>query len=58
MLGLVFLLLVFILQNHETVKIQLLLWSFSTSRATVIIGTLITGIIVGWVGAYAHKHDR
>jgi uncharacterized integral membrane protein len=43
------LLVIFAVQNYEIVKIQFLFWSFQTSRAIVILLTLFTGIIIGWI---------
>lgn len=42
-------LVVFAVQNYEMVKIQFLTWSFETSRAIIIFGALIIGIIIGWI---------
>ena len=42
-------LVIFIAQNYEVVKIQLIFWSFQTSRAIVMFSALLIGIIIGWV---------
>ncbi|MFC1576954.1 lipopolysaccharide assembly protein LapA domain-containing protein [Candidatus Omnitrophota bacterium] len=52
------LLVVFTVQNYEVVSIQLLFWSFSTSRAIVIFVTLIIGIVIGWTGSFIRNRDR
>ncbi len=46
---LLLLLVIFTAQNYEVVEIKFLFWSFKTSRAIVIISTLFTGIIIGWL---------
>jgi len=51
-LVLMLLLVIFAVQNYEIVAIQFLLWSFQTSRAIIIFGTLFVGIIIGWVSFY------
>jgi len=48
-LTLLFFLVVFTAQNYDVVKIQLLFWSFETSRAIIIFSTLLMGIIIGWI---------
>ncbi|MFC1590287.1 lipopolysaccharide assembly protein LapA domain-containing protein [Candidatus Omnitrophota bacterium] len=55
---LMLLLVVFTVQNYEVVSIQLLFWSFSTSRAIVIFVTLIIGIVIGWTGSFIRNRDR
>ena len=46
---LLFVLVIFAVQNYEIVKINFLFWSFQTSRAIVIFSTLFVGIIIGWI---------
>ncbi|MFC1805170.1 lipopolysaccharide assembly protein LapA domain-containing protein [Candidatus Omnitrophota bacterium] len=50
-LGLLLLLFIFVAQNYEVVNINFLFWSFKTSRAIVVFSSLVTGIIIGWIGA-------
>jgi len=45
------LLLIFVVQNYETVKIQFLFWAFKTSMAIVLFVSLIIGMIVGYTAA-------
>ena len=55
---LMILLVIFTVQNYEVVKIQLLFWSFSTSRAIIIFAALLIGIIIGWTGSYVWNKNR
>lgn len=48
-------LVIFTVQNYEVVKIQFLLWSFETSRAIIIFGTLVIGFAIGWIASYLTK---
>ncbi|MFC1674527.1 lipopolysaccharide assembly protein LapA domain-containing protein [Candidatus Omnitrophota bacterium] len=52
---LLLLLLIFTLQNHDTVKVQLLFWSFATSRAIIIFSSLFTGMIIGLIISFIKK---
>ncbi|NKE69272.1 lipopolysaccharide assembly protein LapA domain-containing protein [Candidatus Manganitrophus noduliformans] len=45
---LLFLVILFVLQNVEPVTLQFLLWSFSLSRALMFFIIFALGIIVGW----------
>ncbi|MFC1823497.1 lipopolysaccharide assembly protein LapA domain-containing protein [Thermodesulfobacteriota bacterium] len=40
--------LVFIIQNMQIVEVQLLFWKVSMSRALMLLGTLVIGLIGGW----------
>lgn len=55
---LMLLLVIFTVQNYELVKIQFLFWGFQTSRAIVIFVTLLTGIIIGWIGGYHYRDTQ
>lgn len=44
------LVVIFILQNAETVSIQLYFWEISTSRALMFFTILVAGMVVGWFG--------
>ncbi len=43
---------IFTVQNYDIVSIRFLTWSFETSRAIIIFGTLILGIVIGWASFY------
>ena len=55
---LLLLLVIFSVQNYEIVSINFLLWSFKTSRAIVIFGTLVVGIIIGWISHYIRRKNK
>jgi len=55
---LMLLLVIFTAQNYEMVSIHFLIWSFSTSRAIVLFGTLAIGIIIGWISFFAWNKDK
>ena len=50
-IGVLFLLVVFVAQNYETVEIKFLFWAFTTSRAIILFLTLVIGIVIGWSAA-------
>ncbi len=50
-IGVLFLLVVFVAQNYETVEIKFLFWAFTTSRAIILFLTLVIGIVMGWSAA-------
>ena len=51
------LVLIFVIQNVEIVEVRLLVWKVSISRSLMLLGTLIIGLIAGWVlkGAKSKK---
>jgi uncharacterized integral membrane protein len=54
-LGLLF--ATFIIQNAEVVQVRFLFWSAQASRAIIILGTFVLGIIVGWVTGRVRKKE-
>ena len=42
-------LFLFILQNTQVVEVKLLFWKISMSRALMLLGTLLIGVITGWL---------
>ena len=46
---LVALVLTFVVQNMQVVEVKFLAWTISMSRALMIFGTLIIGIVAGWL---------
>lgn len=49
LLVLLALVIVFALQNTQIVDVQFFFWTLSMSRALVLLGTLVIGLIAGWV---------
>jgi uncharacterized integral membrane protein len=45
---LVALVLVFVIQNTQVVEFRFLAWKVSMSRALLMLGTFIVGVIIGW----------
>ena len=46
---LIALVLVFVIQNMKVVEVNFLAWTVSMPRALMIFGTLIIGIVGGWL---------
>ncbi len=46
---LVAIVVVFVVQNIEVVEVRLLTWKVSMSRALMLLGTLVIGIVAGWL---------
>jgi len=60
--GIVFLVLgllfaTFIVQNAEVVQVRFLFWSAQASRAIILLGTFILGIIVGYVSGRVRRKE-
>ena len=45
------LLVVFTVQNVEVVQVKFLAWTIEMSRSLLIFSILLTGILLGWIGA-------
>jgi putative membrane protein len=54
-LGLLF--ATFIVQNAEVVQVRFLFWSAQASRAIILMGTFILGIIVGYISGRVRKKE-
>ena len=52
-LGLLF--ATFIVQNANVVQVRFLFWSTQASRALVLLGAFLLGIVVGWVAGRVTK---
>jgi putative membrane protein len=56
MLILIFLLLfvvvIFAVQNSQLVSVSFLSWSFTTNQALVILASLFLGLLIGWVWSW------
>ncbi|PIQ95387.1 MAG: hypothetical protein COV67_15180 [Nitrospinae bacterium CG11_big_fil_rev_8_21_14_0_20_56_8] len=57
-LTLLFLVVIFTLQNTEVVPISFLFWNFEVSRALMIFIVLGIGILVGWFLGTQHGRER
>ena len=43
------LVVIFVLQNTQVVEVQFFFWTISMSRALMLFGTLVIGLIGGWL---------
>ena len=43
------LVVIFVLQNTQVVEVRFLFWTVSMSRALMLFGTLVIGLIGGWL---------
>lgn len=41
--------LVFVVQNTQVVEVKILFWTLSMSRALILLLTLATGLVGGWL---------
>ncbi len=46
---LIALVLVFVIQNTQVVEYRFLAWKVSMSRALLLLGTFVIGVVVGWL---------
>ncbi len=55
-IGIVF--AIFVVQNAGVVEVRFLFWSAEASRALVLIGTLILGLVIGWLSSWLRQQDH
>ncbi len=48
----------FIIQNSDVVQVRFLFWGTQASRALILLGAFILGIIVGWVSGRVTKQGK
>jgi len=51
------LVMIFIFQNHETTKVNFLLWSLKSSKAIVLFLTLLVGIFMGGIISFVVRKE-
>ena len=50
---------IFIVQNAQVVEVRFLFWKAQASRSLVLLGTLLLGLIVGWLYRWTReKHSE
>ena len=47
----------FIVQNSDVVQVRFLFWGAQASRALVLLGAFILGVIVGWVSGRVTRRE-
>jgi len=47
--------LVFAVQNIETVEVEFLLWTLSGSRALILFVVFLAGVVTGWLARGAKR---
>lgn len=52
------LVLLFVLQNTEPVGVEFLLWTWSASRAVVLLVVFLIGVAVGWLARPGAQRRR
>ena len=50
------LIVLFTLQNTETVEVSFLFWKWSTPRAVMIFCVLVVGMVIGWILSSWARH--
>jgi len=46
---------IFIVQNAQVVEVRFLFWKAQASRALVLLGTLLLGLIAGWLSRWVRE---
>ena len=53
---LVIIMVLFVFQNTQVVDVQLLVWKVTMSRALMLLGTFVLGLVAGWlVGLFRRR---
>ena len=53
-----FLFAIFVVQNANVVELRFLFWSVQASRALVLLGTFIVGLVSGWTSVLVFRKER
>jgi putative membrane protein len=48
----------FVFQNAQVVEVRFLFWKTEASRALILLGTFLFGLIVGCLAIWIRKKDR
>jgi lipopolysaccharide assembly protein A len=48
----------FVVQNAQVVEVSFLFWKTEASRALVLLGTFVFGLVVGWLTGLIRKKER
>jgi len=49
---------VFVFQNAEMVEVEFLFWRTEASRALILVGTFLLGLMVGWLTRWLLKKEN
>jgi putative membrane protein len=49
---------IFVFQNAQVVEVRFLFWSAHASRALVLLGTMILGLLAGWLTAWMRQKEH
>jgi uncharacterized integral membrane protein len=49
---------VFVFQNAEIATVQFLFWKTEASRALILVGTFLLGLVVGWLTQWLLRKER
>lgn len=58
LLVLALLFVLFVVQNTQVVEVSFLFWSTQASRAFVLLGTFVLGLVVGLLSAWIFKKEE
>jgi uncharacterized integral membrane protein len=47
----------FVVQNAQVVEVRFLFWKTGASRALVLLGTFVFGLVVGWLTGWIRKKE-
>jgi uncharacterized integral membrane protein len=48
---------IFVFHNAGVVEVRFLFWSAQASRALVLIGTLMLGLVIGWFSSWLRQQE-
>lgn len=48
----------FVLQNTEPVRVEILFWSWTASRAIVLLVVFLIGVVAGWLWRASVRRPR
>lgn len=57
-IGMAVIFAIFVFQNAQVVEVRFLFWSAQASRALVLIGTLILGLVIGWLSSWLRQQEH
>jgi len=52
------LVLIFVFQNYQVVEVKFLFWTLAISRALLLLGALLVGVVLGWFGKSSRQANK